>query len=220
MMTLLNYLPFGILMLTYFARNAEGYCKFTTSINTKNSLLKITKIEPHFIKSNVEDCYIETWNEGEVSWDLPESSIEIYNSGKALQLCDKNAYDNSIFEKYFKNRLYLRVRPSYIKQVYSSFIKYAYKDIIKFETIAGDIQDLAFNSRGTSVESDLILLLLASGLGVLYNNNKAESIETLTLLRQSAIPERLKSYKEIKRYTGIVFVAIMTIFWRNVKNAE
>ena len=214
MISVLNYLPFGILMLAHFAHNAEGYCKFISSINTRNSLIKITKIEPHFIKSTVEEYYyIENWDEGEVSWDLPMSNIEIYNK-------NKNAYDNSIYEKYFKNRIHLRFRTSYIKQIYSSFIKYAYKDIIKFETIAGDIQDLAFDNRGASIESDLILLLLASGLSAVYNTTKAENIETLKLLRKSAIPERLETYKQIKKYTGIVFVIIMTIFWRNVKNAE
>jgi hypothetical protein len=224
MMPILKYLPFGILMLTYFARNAEGYCKFIGSINTKKSLIKITKIEPLFIKPHAEeDYYIETWDEGEVSWDFPESSIEIYNRGGAtFQLHNKNSYDNSIYEKYFKNRLYLRLRTSYVKEAYSSLIKYAYKDLIKFETFAYDIQDLAFNNiKGTSIESDLILLLLATGLSAIYNNNKAESIETLKLLRQSTRKnEKLEAYREIRRNTGIFFVVIMTIFGRNIKNAE
>jgi hypothetical protein len=220
MMPFIKYLPFGILMISYFVRNAEGYCKF---ICRKNSLIKVTKIEPLFVKSYTEeDYYIETWNEGEVSWDFPESTIKISNSGKAsYQFYDKNFYDNSIYEKYFKNRLYLRVRKSYIKEAYSAFIKNAYKDIIKFETFAYDIQDLAFNNiKGTSIESDLVLLLLASGLSVIYNNNKAERIETLKLLRQSSRTERLETYREIRRNSGILFLVIMTIFGRNIKNAE
>jgi hypothetical protein len=215
MISILNYLPFGILMLAHFAHNAEGYCKYATSINTRNSLIKITKIEPHFIKSNVEEYYyIENWDEGEVSWDLPMSNIEIYNK-------NNNAYDNSIYEKYFKNRTHLRFRTSYIKQIYSSFIKYAYRDTVKFETFAYDIQDLAVNNiKGASIESDLVLLLLASALGLLYNNNKAESIETLKLSQQSTRSERLETYREIRRNTGIFFVVAMTIFGRNIKNAE
>jgi hypothetical protein len=189
----------------------------------KNSLIKVTKIEPLFVKPNIKkDYYIETWDEGEVSWDFPESSIEISNSGETyFQLYNKNFYDNTIYEKYFKNRLYLRVRKSYINEAYSALIKNAYKDIIKFETFAYDIQDLAFNNiKGTSIESDLILLLLASGLSLIYNNNKAERIETLKFLQQSSRTERLETYKEIRRNTGIFFVVIMTIFGRNIKNAE
>lgn len=220
MMSAFNYLPFGILILVYFAVNTEGYCKF---IGCKKSFIKITKIEPLFIRPRAEeDYYIETWDEGEVSWDFPESSMEIYNSdSKTIQFYNKQSYDNSIYEKYFKNRLYLRIRTSYIKEVYSSLIKYAYKDVIKFETFAYDIQDLAFNNiRGTNIESDLILLLLASSLSALYNNNKAESIETLKFLRQSTRTERLETYRQIRRNTGIFCVVIMTIFGRNIKNAE
>jgi hypothetical protein len=142
------------------------------------------------------------------------SNIEIYNK-------NNNAYDNSIYEKYFKNRTHLRFRTSYIKQIYSSFIKYAYRDTVKFETFAYDIQDLAVNNiKGASIESDLVLLLLASALGLLYNNNKAESIETLKLSQQSTRSERLETYREIRRNTGIFFVVAMTIFGRNIKNAE
>jgi len=223
MMSFIDYLPIGMLILVYFASNAEGYCKCIDSINTKKSFIKVTKIDPLVIKSNTEkDYYVESWSEGEVSWDFPESSMEIYNSGStAFQFYNKNAYDNSIYDKYFKNRLYLRIRTSYIKEVYSNLIKYAYKDIIKFETFAYDIQDLAFNNiRGASIESDLVLLLLASGLSALYNNNKAERIDRLKLLRQSSRSERLETYRQIKRNTGILFVVIMTIFGRNIKNAE
>jgi hypothetical protein len=225
MISVLKYLPFGILMLTYFPRNAEAYCKCIGSINNKKSLIKITKIDPLFTKPRSEkDYYIETWDEGEVSWDFPESSIEISNSGEAcfqVYKKNKNAYDNTIYEKYFKNRLYLRIRTSYIKEAYSSFIKYAYRDTVKFETFAYDIQDLAVNNiKGASIESDLVLLLLASALGLLYNNNKAESIETLKLSQQSTRSERLETYREIRRNTGIFFVVIMTIFGRNIKNAE
>lgn len=225
MMSILNYLPFGILMLTYFAHNVEGYCKFIGSINTKKSLIKITKIDPLFTKHLSEkDYYYETWDEGEVSWDFPESSLEISNINTAsLQFYNKNknAYDNSIYEKYFKNRLYLRIRTSYIKEAYSTFIKYAYRDTVKFETFAYDIQDLALNNiRGASVESDLALLLLASGLGLLYNNNKAENIEMMKLSQQSTRSERLETYKGIRRNTGVFFLVAMTIFGRNIKNAE
>ena len=242
-LTLLNYLPFGIFIVAYFASNVEGYCKYGGNINIINSLIKITKIEPLFIKSNakyyddndlVESRWTEKFEDGEVAWDLPENNIEISRVSHAtatIQFYNKNIYDNSIYdnsiydnsiyEKYFKNRLYLRLQTGYIKEAYSALIKNAYKDIIKFETFAYDIQDLVFNNvRGASVESDLALLLLATGLGLLYNKNKAESIETMKLLRQSTRIERLETYRQIRRLSGAFFIIAMAIFGRNIKNAE
>jgi hypothetical protein len=238
MIALLNYLPLGIFIVAYFAYNVEGYCKYGGNINIRNSLIKITKIEPLFIKSNAKyyddndstESYLrEKFDDGEVSWDLPENNIEISGANHAtatIQFYNKNIYDNSIYdnsiyEKYFKNRLYLRLQTGYIKEAYSALIKNAYKDIIKFETFAYDIQDLVFNNvRGASVESDLALLLLATGLGLLYNKNKAESIETMKLLRQSTRIERLETYRQIRRLSGAFFIIAMAIFGRNIKNAE
>ena len=227
MITLVNYLPFGIFMVAYFASNVEGYCK-CGNINIRNSLIKITKIEPLFIKSNAnydhsdnnvtESRCIEKWDDGEVAWDLPENNIEISKGGSGSVLY---IYDNSIYDKYFKNRLYFRLQTGYIKETYSVLIKNAYKDIIKFETFAYDIQDLVFNNiRGATVDSDLALLLVASGLGLLYNKNKAESIEKIKLLRQSNRIERLETYRQIRKISRTFFVVAATIFGRNIKNAE
>jgi hypothetical protein len=222
---------FCLFSLFSFINTVECYCKCIT----RNPFIKITKIEPLFIKPAAKYSYddeenyyienIEKWDHGEVSWDFPENNMNNMNSMRYYSYSNSNSvstYDNSIYEKYFKNRLYLRIRKSYIKEVSYTFIKYAYKDIVKLETFVSDIQDFAFNNiRGTNVESDLALLVVATGLGVLYNKNKAESIETLKLLQQSNRKnERLETEKQIRRNTSIFFVILMTIFGRNIKNAE
>jgi hypothetical protein len=210
-----------------FINTVECYCKCIKS----NSFIKITKIEPLFIKPaakysyDAENYCLEKWDHGEVSWDFQENNMNNMNSMGYYSYSNYNSvstYDNSIYEKYFKNRLYLRIRKSYIKEVSFTLIKYAYKDIVKLETFVSDIQDLAFNNiRGTNVESDLALLVVATGLGILYNKNKADSIETLKLLQQSNRKnERLETEKQIRRNTSIFFVILMTIFGRNIKNAE
>lgn len=213
---------FSMFSLFSFINTVECYCKCIKS----NSFIKITKIEPLFIKAGAKYSYdddenycLEKWDHGEVSWNFQENNMDSIGYSYSNSV---STYDNSIYEKYFKNRLYLRIRKSYIKEVSFTLIKYAYKDIVKLETFVSDIQDLAFNNiRGTNVESDLALLVVATGLGILYNKNKAYSIENMELLRQSTRKnERLETNKQIRRNTSILFVILITIFGRNIKNAE
>ena len=215
-----------ILFIFYFVVFVDGYCKCLL----KNPFIKITKIEPLFTKpyknyytEDISTSYSPTWDDGEVAWDFPDFN-QIYNNNNKLPnyYTYDSIYENSIYEKYFKDRFYLRIRTSYFKELYFALIKNAYKDIVKLENFAFDVQDLAFdNIKGVSVESDLALLLIASGLSILYNKNKEENIQKLRVLQQSSRKKNtLENYRQIKRASSIIFVVFMTIFGRNIKNAE
>ena len=224
--------------LFYFIQSTRGYC---ISI-CKNPFIKITKIEepsprPFYIYPQiVKDNYFQQWDDGEVEWDFPQTNSasftkeilenELYYYYKTTKLTQPEIceYTNTIYEKYFKNKVYIRVRKTYLKEVYSSLIKNAYKDMVKIETFAYEFQDLALhnmNINSNSVDSDLAILLITSGLGLIHNKNKLDNIENLKQVHKFANKEeRMEDYRKIKRDVGLLFIILTTIFGRNVRNAE
>ena len=224
--------------LFYFIQSTRGYC---ISI-CKNPFIKITKIEepsrrPFYIYPQiVKDNYFQQWDDGEVEWDFPqtnsvsltkeilENDLYYYYKTTKLTQPENCEYTNTIYEKYFKNKLYIRVRKTYLKEVYSSLIKNAYKDMVKIETFAYEFQDLALhnmNINSNSVDSDLAMLLITTGLGLIHNKNKLNNIENLKQVHKFANKEeRMENYRKIKRDVGLLFIILTTIFGRNVRNAE
>lgn len=224
--------------LFYFIQSTTGYC---ISI-CKNPFIKITKIEepsprafypyPQVVKDN----YFQQWDHGEVEWDFPqtnsagftkeilENDLYYYYKTTKLTQPENCEYTNTIYEKYFKNKVYIRVRKTYLKEVYSSLIKNAYKDMVKIETFAYEFQDLALhnmNINSNSVDSDLAMLLITTGLGLIHNKNKFDNIENLKQIHKFANKEeRMEDYRKIKRNVGLLFIILTTIFGRNVRNAE
>jgi hypothetical protein len=194
-----------------------------------NPFIKVTKIEkPLPILKETPyydyDDYYEYWDHGEVEWEFHDSRKYSNNEPEIFKKVKKIDYVNSVYEKYFKNRLYIRIRKSYVREAYSSFIKNAYKDVVKIENFAYEFQDLALNDiniKSNIVESDLAVLLIATCLGLIYNKNKIENIENLRLIqRLKNKKEKMEDYAKIRRSVTLFFVVIATIFGRNIRNAE
>lgn len=218
-----------ITVLFCFIGSTMSYCNTIC----KNPFIKVTKIDdpasiPRMLSNyNFDDIddidYCDCWDHGEVEWNFPDTTtLKHYYGRHIFGESEKENYKNSVYEKYFKNKLYIRFRKSYVKEAYSIFIKNAYKDVVKMETFAYEFQDLALNNiKGNSVDSDLVMLFIASGLGLIYNKNKVDNIENLKLIQKSINKkEKMENYKTIKKTIGCIFVVLTTIFGRNIRNAE
>jgi hypothetical protein len=182
-----------------------------------------------------EDLY-DGWDDGEVEWDFPQTNSisltkevlenKLYYYCKTTRIAQPENYEytNTIYEKYFKDKFYIRVRKTYLKEVYSSLIKNAYKDMVKIETFAYEFQDLAIhniNINSNSVDYDLAMLLITTGLGLIHNKNKLDNIENLKQVHKFVNKEeKLEAYRKVRRDVGLAFIILTTIFGRNVRNAE
>jgi hypothetical protein len=200
--------------------------KICTKTPLKQSIQKIPKNQKTFIYNDYDD----PWSHGEVAWEFSEREYYLFREEEIQPqklmpyYYEESRIENTIYEKYFKNKIYFRVKfkKTYFKTIYSALIKAAYRDIVKIETFATDIHDFALdNLKGENVESELFMVLLASALGIVYHKNKEENITDLKKIHKSIRKkEFLENYRKIKKATTIFFVVFTTILNKNVKNAE
>jgi hypothetical protein len=208
------------IILGSFVLSSVGF-SFTNKFNKIRRIIHIDRFESN-----------DMWDHGEVVWDIPEEAYSQADKDEDVIIIYKNntkigndtnfelSDENTIYQKYFKNRFYFRVNKGYVREIYGALINSTYNDVVKLENFIIDMQDLAiYNMKGQNMEFDLALLLIASGLSLLYNKNKIENIEYIS--QQSRI-KRIKQEKSkmIKRVINLLFIIFITVFWRNIKNAE
>jgi len=211
----------SIIQIALFTLSALLFCG-----STEGSVKPKTRefMKPRYITS------YDKWGQGEVKWDFPEIYcddeseeyfIETEREG-VTETETETKNKKTIYEKYFKNRIYCKINKNYIKEAYSSLIKLSYKEFIKLENLAFEIQNLAIaNVKGETIEADLSLLLLALGLSFMNDKNKMEKIAAMKSLQQSAEKVQiLDKYKKINRRTNMFFIIFITILFRNIRNAE
>jgi len=202
---------------------------YTSSFYKTYKLKKITNTR---LNSNDDikyiDDYYDTWGNGEVLWDLPNPNNYIcHNPNQSYQSypsyqTELKLQDSIIYEKYFKNRIYIRFKKKYINHVYYSLINVLYKDVINLENVVFDVQDLIMNKLAKeNIETNLILLLMSTSLKLIYDKNKLEDINNLKLMHNSKKKEELlEEYNRIKRFSNKFFIILLTIMFKNIKNAE
>jgi hypothetical protein len=211
----------SIIQIALFTLSALLFCG-----STEGSVKPKTRefMKPRYITS------YDKWGQGEVKWDFPEIYcddeseeyfIETEREG-VTETETETKNKKTIYEKYFKNRIYCKINKNYIKEAYSSLIKLSYKEFIKLENLAFEIQNLAIaNVKGETIEAELSLLLLALGLSFMNDKNKMEKIAAMKSLQQSAEKVQiLDKYKKINRRTNMFFIIFITILFRNIRNAE
>jgi hypothetical protein len=177
-----------------------------------------------------EEYFIETEREGETETENKKTIYEKYFTPFRIKYAQggllfslKNTHFVGVFnEKRCKNRIYCKINKNYVKEAYSSLIKISYKEFIKLENLAFEIQNLAIaNVKGETIEADLSLLLLALGLSFMNDKNKMEKIAAMKSLQQSAEKVQiLDKYRKINRRTNMFFIVFITILFRNIRNAE
>jgi len=196
-----------------------------------NKNIPIIKKQRVIMYDNSDDI----WNHGEVSWDFPELSkekekekendiIPYYYEENVIVNNIVTNMENTIYNKYFKNKIIFRKKHKnlYLKEIYSSFIKVAYKDAVKFETFMDEFQDFTNSNLNTpNIENQIFLLLLTSILGLLYNKNKVDDINNYKLIHKSKRKrEIIEKTQKIRKNATIFFIIFTTIFNKNIRNAE
>ena len=205
----------SIIQIALFTLSALLFCG-----STKGSVKPKTRefMKPRYITS------YDKWGQGEVKWDFPDIYCDDESEEYFIETERETETENkkTIYEKYFKNRIYCKINKNYIKEAYSSLIKISYKEFIKLENLAFEIQNLAIaNVKGETIEADLSLLLLALGLSFMNDKNKMEKIAAMKSLQQSAEKVQiLDKYRKINRRTNMFFIVFITILFRNIRNAE
>ena len=85
-----------------------------------------------------------------------------------------------------------------------------------------EFQDFSNSNLNTpNIENQIFLLLLTSILGLLYNKNKSDDINTYRLIHKSKKNrEIIEKTKKIRKNATIFFIIFTTILNKNIRNAE
>jgi len=203
------------------------------SVKPEHSVKPLHSVKPEhsvneaFVEMNIDD---DIWSHGEVYWDFPNdntiseldpiSEIDSIQEAKITPIY--NDEDNTIYQKFFKDKIYFRIKKNYIRKTYTALIKTAYKDLAKLDNLIYEMQDILISNQNTeSIESDLAVLLIVTGLSILHKKNKKDDIEYLNLIRNSMKKrERLEEFNRLRRQLSIFFIIIISVLIRNVKSVE
>jgi hypothetical protein len=186
----------------------------------------------------------DMWNHGEVAWDIADDEDEDdddtvpddevlspfyddFSSTKRMpdsREYSSNLNDNSIYIKYFKNRIYFRVKKMAVRATYAALFKGLVRDALSVSNLAIDVQQLASSKNGdVNAETDLALLLIASGINLLektQSDNSSLSGSTKKKNKSTSSVDNKTLAKRVRRCTNIVFGTLSAVFVRNIKPVD
>jgi hypothetical protein len=214
---------------------------FGKATTTQKSLISLQK--KYIIKETAQETD-DMWNHGEVAWDIADDEDEddddtvpddevlspFYDDFSSTKRTpdpieySSNLNDNSIYIKYFKNRIYFRVKKMAVRATYAALFKGLVKDALSVSNLAIDVQQLASSKNGdVNAETDLALLLIASGINLLektQSDNSSLSGSTKKKNKSTSSVDNKTLAKRVRRCTNIVFGTLSAVFVRNIKPVE
>ena len=162
----------------------------------------------------------DEWAHGEVAWDLEELTdanqyqeqviiprVLITYGGNGSR-SSAGLEENTIYEKYFKNKIFFRVKKSTLRGTYWGIWNALYRDLNNYDKVISDLQDISIGAlKNRSAETDLALVLIATGLNLLQAR------------RDGHAPKKPRK-KSITRVVGALVVILSTLLLRNVRSVE
>jgi hypothetical protein len=161
----------------------------------------------------------DQWDSGEVSWeDVPFTQYSATGFTKSVPLLKENDLNENAREP---TPLYIKMQDDQDRLAsVSAVVKESYKEFFNFDVIFTEFNS-NLNSHRMFTPSEMVILTFFSGFAFLYNKVKETEINRLTQLNNVASSKLyFKKYKEIRKFTMMLFILATCLFTRNVQIAE
>lgn len=163
----------------------------------------------------------EQWNCGEVGWEaVPFTQYTTYTQVVFVERPPVNVLPTKEYTtKTIVTPLYKKMQDDQIQLASVSAVsKMSYKEFFNIDLFISEL-NCNLHTHSLFTPSEMFLLTAFSGLAFIYNKTKETEISRLQkLYKFSSRSEYFEKYKEIRRFTMMIFIVVTCLLTRNIQS--